>query len=232
MSTPKYTALVSKLRDWSNKPESATIADSVLSDCLLYASDFCYYNLKVPQLEKTQTYTITVPDNITSNKNYTKYPIPASLIEFISIRCISPVGNKFRFVEVLDKKNFYEQYQVAENTFTWIWLDQNLYIYPQLPVGSIIEIASFSRLSAIDSSESGGIEEYNWLRDDKQYLLLWVALIYLAAYLLDDQMMARYKALSTEILTSLNSRENEARSLTPVDIKKAISDSNTRKVSV
>jgi len=37
MATPRYDALVAKVRDWSNKPEVNTIPDSVIQDCLSYS---------------------------------------------------------------------------------------------------------------------------------------------------------------------------------------------------
>ena len=85
MATPLYDALLVKIRDWSNKPEVATIPASVLGDCLTYGADDCYRYLRIPPLEQTLTYTVTSADN-PENSDYTKIPIPADLTEFIYLR--------------------------------------------------------------------------------------------------------------------------------------------------
>ena len=64
MPTPRYDALVDKVRDWSNKPEVNTIPNSVIQDCLGYSADECYRTLRIPPLEATVTYTVESTDNV------------------------------------------------------------------------------------------------------------------------------------------------------------------------
>jgi len=232
MATPRFDALVAKVRDWSNKPEVATIPDSVIQDCLNYSADFCYQKLRTPQLEHTENHTVISGDNINTSKPYTQFAVPTSLIEFLSIRCVSPTNNNYRFVETLDKKGFFEQYKPLDNTYSWMWRDEYIYIYPQLPVGTVIESTFYRKLGALDSSDNGGVETYNWLRDDKEYILLWGSLSYLFAYLFDDTSKMRYKEMALENIDMLNLKEDKARSLLPLDIKQAIAAQNTRKVTV
>ena len=85
MATPRFDALVAKVRDWSNKPEVNTIPDSVIQSCLSYAADESYRLLRIPPLEETVIYTITSQDNVGENSMglpygnaYTSFPIPAS----------------------------------------------------------------------------------------------------------------------------------------------------------
>jgi hypothetical protein len=232
MATPKYDALVAKVRDWANKPEVNTIPDSVIKDCLNYSADFCYQKLRTPQLESTLTHTIVLADNVNTSKAYTAFNVPEDLVEFLSIRCTLPTNNNYRFVETTDKKTFFEQYKTLDNTYSWMWRDENLYIYPQLPVGTVIESTYYCKLGALDSSDNAGTEVYNWLRDDKEYILLWGSLSYLGAYLFDDALKTRYKEMALENIEILNVKEDKARSLVPMETRQAVLTQNTRKVTV
>jgi len=86
MATPRFDALVSKVRDWSNKPEINTIPDSVIQDCLSYGADECYRQLRIPPLETTVLYTVAAGDNEGENSlglpygnAYTAFAIPEDL---------------------------------------------------------------------------------------------------------------------------------------------------------
>ena len=71
MATPRFDALVAKVRDWSNKPEVNTIPDSVIQSCLSYAADEAYRLLRIPPLEETGK---VVVDGLKSVDNPVKLP--------------------------------------------------------------------------------------------------------------------------------------------------------------
>ena len=128
MATPKYDALVAKVRDWSNKPEVNTIPDSVIQDCLKYSADECYRLLRIPPLEEVIRYTVTADDNAGENSMglpygnaYTSFTIPEDLTQFIYIRTIAQqnTGTSYStfpsnvskvFNEVTDKRTFFDLY--------------------------------------------------------------------------------------------------------------------------
>jgi len=156
MPTAKYDALAAKVRDWSNKPEQATVPDSVIEDCLDYSADEAYRNLRIPPLEFTATYTITEFDNpTTDNLNVSAYsviPIPSDLTQFIYLRTQS-VGSEASkvFHEITDERSFFDIYSSKYSRNNWIKKGNDIYIHPQLAIGTVLEIHYYRRLPALDT---------------------------------------------------------------------------------
>lgn len=169
MATPKYDALVAKVRDWSNKPEVNTISDSVIQDCLGYAADESYRLLRIPPLEETLTYTVEAADNSGENSlglpfgnAYTSFTIPEDLTEFIYIRTLAQenAGTSYStfpsnvskvFNEVTDKRTFFDLYGEKYSVYNWMWKDDKIFIHPQLAVGATVEIHYYKRLPALNA---------------------------------------------------------------------------------
>jgi len=170
MATPRYDALVDKVRDWSNKPEVNTIPDSVIQDCLGYSADECYRTLRIPPLEATITYTVESTDNIGDNSAglpygnaYTSFDIPEDLIQFIYVRTLAmsnfetpystfPSNVSKVFNEVTDSRTFFDLYSEKYSVYNWMWKDGKVFIHPQLAVGAIVEISYYRRLPALDAT--------------------------------------------------------------------------------
>lgn len=169
MATPRYDALVDKVRDWSNKPEVNTIPDSVIEDCLEYSADECYRLLRIPPLEEVVRYTVTADDNAGENSMglpygnaYTSFYIPEDLTQFVYIRTIAQdnVGTSYStfpsnvskvFNEVTDKRTFFDLYSEKYSVYNWMWEKNKIYIHPQLAVGAIVEIHYYKRLPALNA---------------------------------------------------------------------------------
>jgi hypothetical protein len=169
MATPRYDALVAKVRDWSNKPEINTIPDSVIQDCLSYAADECYRTLRIPPFEESVRYTITADDNLGENSSglpygnaYTSFNIPEDLTQFIYIRTIAqgntgtsyetqPSNVSIVFNEVTDKRTFFDLYSEKYSTYNWMWQENKIFIHPQLAVGTIVEVHYYKRLPALNA---------------------------------------------------------------------------------
>jgi hypothetical protein len=83
MSTPLYDALVTKVRDWSNRDTSA-LPDSRIKDSLQYASENAYRELRIQGMEKTFNFVSTDIGNSFSE--------PSDLKEYISVRNIKKVS--------------------------------------------------------------------------------------------------------------------------------------------
>jgi len=160
MATPNYDALVSKVRDWSNKPEVNTIPDDVIQDCLRYSADEAYRLLRIPPLEEIVTYTIDSSDSIGANNgnlSYTRFSMPEDLTEFIYVRSLdSDTQQTAMFNQITDKRSFFDPY--AENfgysNYRWMWQEGKIHIKPQLEVGTIVEIHYYKRLPSLNAAYS------------------------------------------------------------------------------
>ena len=108
---PTYANFTALVRDWSNK-DSSVLSDTRIQDCLRYAADKCYRNLRVAALENTITYNSTaLTAATTTGTNYlpsqTDVTLPSDLIEFIQIREIDVNGRTCRvFNEKTDLRTF------------------------------------------------------------------------------------------------------------------------------
>lgn len=169
MATPRFDALVGKIRDWSNKPEVATIPDSVIQDCLSYSADECYRQLRIPPLESTVVYTVEAGDNSGENSlgmpygnAYTSFTIPEDLTQFIYVRTLAQdnIGTAYStypsnvskvFNEVTDSRTFFDLYSEKYSVYNWMWQDNKVFIHPQLAVGAEVEIHYYRRLPALDA---------------------------------------------------------------------------------
>jgi len=172
MATPRYDALVDKVRDWSNKPEVNTIPNSVIQDCLSYSADECYRTLRIPPLETTVTYTVEAGDNVGDNSAglpygnaYTSFDIPEDLIQFVYVRTLAQdnIGTSYStypsnvskvFNEVTDSRTFFDLYSEKYSVYNWMWKDGKIFIHPQLAVGAMVEISYYRRLPALDATYS------------------------------------------------------------------------------
>lgn len=166
MSTPKYNALIEKVRSWSNKPEGATISNSVIEDCLGYSADDCYRLLRLPPLEYTVEYTVETADNVGDgntvnsmyNSAYTSFTIPEDLTEFIYVRTKASnsqgaTTNRV-FNEITDRRGFFDIYFENYSAYNWMWQEDKIFIRPQLPVGTVLEIGYYRRLPELDGTYS------------------------------------------------------------------------------
>jgi hypothetical protein len=172
MATPRYDALVDKVRDWSNKPEVNTIPDSVIEDCLSYSADECYRVLRIPPLETTIKYVVESFDNVGDGSAglpygnaYTSFDIPEDLIQFIFIRTLAQdnIGTSYStypsnvskvFNEITDSRTFFDLYSEKYSVYNWMWKDGKIFIHPQLAVGAELEISYYRRLPALNATYS------------------------------------------------------------------------------
>ena len=108
---PTYANFTALVRDWSNK-DSSVLSDTRIQDCLRYAADKCYRNLRVAALENTITYNSTALEAATTAANtflpsQTDLTLPTDLIEFIQIREIDSAGRTCRvFNDKTDLRTF------------------------------------------------------------------------------------------------------------------------------
>jgi hypothetical protein len=151
MATPKYDAILAKVRDWSNKPESNTIPDSVIASCLSYSADECYSKLRIPPLEITVKYTVDSGDNPTDTP-YTTFFVPEDLTQFNFIRTFEDSSHVFN--EITDKRTFFDSHSEKYNGHSWMWMDNKVFIRPQLTVGDVLELNYYRRLPALDAQFS------------------------------------------------------------------------------
>ena len=157
MATPKYDALVAKVRDWSNKPEVNTIPDDVIKDCLNYSADFCFQELRIPPLEHIITYTMAASNNLESSL-YSVLESPSNLLDFIYIRVkpqdITNSSESIVFNEVTDSRTFLDAYSGKYSDYRFMWLNDKIKIAPQIEADATIEIAYHRRLPDLDATYS------------------------------------------------------------------------------
>lgn len=157
MATPKYDALVEKVRDWSNKKEVATIPNSVIEDCLNYSADFCYTELRIPPLEHIVSYTISSSNNLEDSR-YSTIESPTNLLDFIYIRIkpdsLNESHESIVFNEVTDSRTFLDAYSERYSSYGFMWLDNKIKISPQLKEDVVLEIAYHRRLPDLNATYS------------------------------------------------------------------------------
>jgi len=163
MATPKYNVLVAKVRDWANKPEAATIPDSVIESCLAYSADECYRLLRIPPFETSVAYVVETADNVGdggTNPNgayapaYTNFAIPQDMTQIVYVRTKAEstnVNNSNRvFNEITDRRGFHDIFYENYSAYNFMWSEGKIFIRPQLAVGTTLEIGYYKRLAPLD----------------------------------------------------------------------------------
>ena len=123
-----YSESIDLLRRWSNR-DIEVLPNTIIADCLRYAADKAYRQLRVPPLEHTVTYTQAMLEAATSDSNnrfssVTELAIPADLTEFIQIREIDSLGRTTRlFNEKADVRTFNDYYSEKYNDYAF-WTRQ------------------------------------------------------------------------------------------------------------
>ena len=235
MPTPKYDALVTKVRDWANR-DSTVLSDSIISDFLDYSADTCYRELRIPPLEVTYSYpTVTTAGD-------TSLQIPPDLTEIMIFKVTDSAGKVSVFDNRLDLRSFEDQYTtMGDGSFSR--KGSSILFYPESAVGDIYELHYYRRLFDMDATyvvnqdnidngnttvssvgatdavefpaSSGsyhtGNEVYNWLRDDNERVLLWGALHHAHEYLGDEAKSASYIQKQMSGITDLNLEETKRR---------------------
>jgi len=232
MSTPKYTALVAKVRDWANR-DSSVLSDSLVADFIDYSADLCYRELRIPPLEFTHQYAAITTAGETSLQ------IPPDVTEILMFQVKDSAGNSLVFDNKLDLRSFTDKHTTKEHgSFTR--KGSELLFHPAASVGDIYEIHYYRRLFDMDatyvvsqanidagnttSSNSGvsgavqiggayyiGNEVSNWLRDENERILLWGALHHAFEYLGSDDQAAKYLNKQMAGINELNSEEKKRR---------------------
>jgi hypothetical protein len=163
MATPLYDALVDKVRDWSNRPEAATIPDAIVEDCLRYGADDLYRELRIPPLEFSRTYTVGASDN-NANDRYTVIPIPSDMTAFIMLRPMDSDGGRdspYVFNQVTDVRTFLDKWAEQYSCVRYMWRKDEIWISPQQAEGVQLEIYYYRRLPALDATFT--VVASNWV---------------------------------------------------------------------
>tara|TARA_R110000796_G_scaffold29947_1_gene80377 strand:- start:220 stop:975 length:756 start_codon:yes stop_codon:yes gene_type:complete len=235
MSTPKYTALVAKVRDWANR-DSTILTDSLVSDFLDYSADLCYRELRIPPLEFTYVYPVI------STAGETELQIPPDLTEIIMFKVKNLAGDSYVFDNKLDLRSFVDN-NTTKGQGSFTRKGANLEFFPAAAVGDTFELHYYRRLFDMDAtyvvdqsnitagnttaSSSGatgavefpassgtyytGNEVYNWLRDDNERVLLFGALHHAFEYLGDENQSVKYLQKQVQGIAELNREETKRR---------------------
>ena len=233
MSTPKFDALVEKVRSWANRDE-AVLSDSLITDFLDYSADYCYRKLRIPPLE----YTYQYPTITSSTEGETSLQLPPDFSELIIFSRIDKDGKRYVFNKHLSETEFKNETTVVPE-YSFTYKGGNVQFYPEAKEGDVYEIYYYRRLYDLDATYvvnqnnidlgnctlaspnadgavefpegSGtyytGNEVYNWLRDDNERALLFGALHHAFDYLGEDQMSMKYMQKQELAIQELNQEE-------------------------
>jgi len=122
-----YSELIDLVRRWSNR-DTEVLPNNIIADCVRYAADKAYRQLRVAPLEHTLVYRDGLDAATTSSNNrfssVTELAIPTDLIEFIQIRGVDSEGRTTRlFNEKADVRTFNDLYAEKYNDFAF-WTRQ------------------------------------------------------------------------------------------------------------
>ena len=150
MATPRYDALITKVRNWSNR-DAEILNNAQVNDCLEYAADDCYRILRVPTLESIRTYTTTDEGRILT--------IPSDLSSFIQVRRqqLDSGGGQFGISPYIvytakdDIRSFYDIETCKPDYFRWTRQQNQIHVYPDYAVGDVFELYYYRRLPPLNS---------------------------------------------------------------------------------
>ena len=237
-STPKYDALVEKVRKWANR-DDVILTDSLIEDFLDYSADLCYRKLRIPPLEHVYSY----PAITSSNEGDTSLQLPPDFSELISFSRKDKDGKRYTFSKLLDSNEFQSELTtVPENSFAF--KNRDLIFNPKAKIGDVYEVHYYRRLFDLDAkyvvnqanidngyaesasqgdngavefpSGSGtyyvGKEVSNWLRDENERVLLFGALAHALDYLGEEERSLRYFQKQAVAIDELNREETFTKS--------------------
>jgi len=130
-----YSELIGLVRSWSNR-DTEVLPNNIIADCVRYAADKAYRQLRIAPLEHTLIYTDGLAEATTTVRNrvssVTELAVPADLIEFIQIRGIDDNGRTTRlFNEKADVRTFNDIYAEKYNDFAfWTRQGNNILLSP------------------------------------------------------------------------------------------------------
>lgn len=238
MPTPRFDALVNKVRNWVNR-DDAVLADEMITDFLDYSADYCYRKLRIPPLEYVYQYPTVTSDEA----GETRLQIPPDFSELISFSRIDPKGKRYVFTKKLDEQSFTDELTTKpENSFTY--KHNNIVFYPEAKAGEVFELHYYRRLFDLDATyvvnqnnidaglctvvnegdrgavefpeDSGvyysGNEVPNWLRDENQRTLLFGAVAFAFDYLGETEKSLGYYQKLEMGIQELNQEEKYRKS--------------------
>jgi len=164
MSTPKFDALRTIIRDWSNRQDESVLSNNRIQEAMKYAADKAYRKLRVAALENTITYNSTALTAATTTGNQflpsqTELTLPTDLIEFIQIREIDVAGRTCRvFNEKTDLRTF-NDWSALKTSYIGYFSRQGLTLLlapgfgqgTSLSTADKIELHYYRRLPALDA---------------------------------------------------------------------------------
>jgi len=157
-----YSELIDLVRRWSNR-DTEVLPNTIIADCVRYAADKAYRQLRIAPLEHTLIYRDGLEAATTSTNNrfssVTELAIPTDLIEFIQIRGIDSAGRTTRmFNEKADVRTFNDYYAERYSDLA-IWTRQGNCILLAPGVGN-----SGSNYGSTGVGSEEGIELYYYRR--------------------------------------------------------------------
>lgn len=233
MPTPKFDAIVQKVRDWANR-DSGVLTDSLVSDFLDYSADLSYRTLRIPSLEFSFSYPVIIDSSVGDSI----IELPPNLTEVLQFKRTDSQGVVHVFDERMDILSF-EDKDTIRHQETFMRKGDTLFFFPDAALGDVYTIHHYRRLFDLDAvflvnqtnldngnltavnqgdpdaeefpESSGdfytGNEVFNWLRDSNERVLLWGALGHALDFLGEDTRADKYRIKQANAIDELNREE-------------------------
>ena len=237
MPTPKFDAMVSKVRDWANR-DSSVLSDSLIADFLDYSADYCYRKLRIVPLEHVYSY----PAITSGDVDETVLEIPDDFSELIGFSVTDTDSKTYTFTKHMASNEFNNELTTKPN-YSFTFRNNNIEFYPKAKLGDVYKLHYYRRLADLDAtyvvnqanidagnttaasqgdddavefpSGSGtyytGNELKNWLRDQNERALLYGALGHAYEYLGEPEKSMMYFQKQEMAVQELNQEEKEKR---------------------
>ena len=144
-----YTELAGYVSDWANRDLTVLNYDTI-RQCIKFAHDECYRNLRIAPLEITRSGTVTE-----ANVNAGFLRINEDLVEFIQLRKLStndatnysPFNKPYIVAEAhADARSFRGDTVTLYSDYAFYREGTEIYIYPQIKVGEEWQMYYYRRL--------------------------------------------------------------------------------------
>ena len=150
-----YNEFVTLVRNWANRDEEV-LSDSIVTDCMDYAVDKAYRVLRIPELEKTVSFSaadLSAVEVTYGGVTYLELSVPSDLLEYIQIRRVDESGGSVRvYNERTDIRTFHDLSAEKYSRYYWTRIGNIILVRDTFEATDTdtIEIHYYGKLSALN----------------------------------------------------------------------------------
>lgn len=150
-----YNEFVTLVRNWANRDEEV-LPDAIVTDCMDYAIDKAYRVLRIPELEKTVSFSaadLAAVEVSYGGVTYLELSVPSDMLEYIQIRRVDAGGGSVRvYNERTDIRTFHDLNAEKYSRNYWTRIGNLLLIRDTFDADETdtIEIHYYGKLSGLN----------------------------------------------------------------------------------